>query len=196
MAWQACFKKTDVKLELLTDPDMLLMVEKGIRGGICHAIHRCAKANNKYMKGNNKDEDESFLQYNDANNLYGFAMSEPLPVDGFEGMEDLSKIDEDFIKNYDEDSDKGYILEVDLEYPKNLHDLHSDLPFLPERMKIDKRNKPVCNLYDKKDYVVLIKSLKQALNHGLILKKVHRVIQFNQKAWLKAYIDINTESRK
>ena len=102
----------------------------------------------------------------------------------------LSKIDEDFIKNYNENSDKGYILEVDVEYPKKLHDFHSDLPFLPERIKIDKCNKLVCNLYDKKDYVVQIRSLKQTLNHGLILKKVHKVIQFNQNAWLKAYIDI------
>ena len=160
LAWQACLKKIDVKLELLTDSDMLLMVEKGIRGEISHAIHRYAKANNKYMKDYNKDEEESFLQYNDANNLYGFAMSEPLPTDGFEWMEDLSKIDEDFIKNYDEISDKGYILEADIEYPKNLHDLHSDVPFLPERMKIDKCKKLVCNLYDKKIYVVHIRSLK------------------------------------
>ena len=123
-------------------------------------------------------------------------MSEPLPVDGFDWVEDLSKIDKYFIKNYDKNSDKGYILEVDVEYPKHLHDLHSDLPFLPERMKIDKCSKLVCNLYDKKDYVVHIRSLKQALNHGLILKKVHRVIQCNKKAWLKAYIDMNTELRK
>ena len=123
-------------------------------------------------------------------------MSEPLPTDGFDWVEDLSKIDEDFTKSYDKDSDKGYILEVDVEYPKNFNDLHSDLPFLPERMKIDKCSKLVCNLYDKKDYVVHIKSLTQALNYGLILKKVHRVLQFNQKAWLKAYIDMNTELRK
>ena len=111
-------------------------------------------------------------------------------------MEDLSKIDKDFIKSYDENSDEGYILEVDVEYLKNLHDLHSDLPFLPERMKIDKCKKLVCNLYDKKSYVVHIRSLKQALNHGLILKKVHRVIQFNQEALLKPYINMNTELRK
>ena len=135
---------------MITDPDMLLMVEKGIRGGICHAILRYAKANNKYMKDYNKDEEESFLQYNDANNLYGFAMSEPLPDDGFEWMEDFSKTDEDFIKHYDENSDKGYILEVDVEYPKNVHDLHSDLPFLPERMKIDRCKKLLCSLYNKK----------------------------------------------
>ena len=175
---------------------MLLMVEKSIRGEICHAIHRYCKSNNKYMKNYDENEESSFLEYLYVNNLYGGAMSEPLPVNGFDWMEDLSKIDEDFIKSYDKDNDKGYILEVVLEYPKNLHDLHSDLPFLPERMKIDKCNKLVCNLYDKKEYVVHIRSLKEALNHGLILKKVHTVIQFNQKAWLKAYIDMNTKLRK
>ena len=125
------FKKADVKLEFLTDGDMLLMVKKGIRGGICHAIRRYTKANNKYMKDYNKDEEESFLEYLEANNLYGGAMSEPLPVDGFDWVEYLSKIDEDFIKKYDQNSSKGYILKVDVEYPKNLHDLHSDLPFSP-----------------------------------------------------------------
>ena len=172
------------------------MVEKVIRGVICRAIHRYAKANNKYMKNYDENEESLFLEYLDANNIYGGAMSEPLPVNGFDWVEDLSKTDEDFIKNYDKDSDKGYILEVDVKYPKNVLDLHNDLPFLPKRMKIDKFNKLVCSLYDKKDYVVRIRSLKQALNHGLILKKVHRVIQFNQKIWLKAYIDMNTELRK
>ena len=97
----------------------------------------------------------------------------------------MSKIIEDFIKNYDENSKKGYILTVDVEYPKNLHDLHSDLPFLLERMKINKCSKLVCCLYDKKNYIVHIRVLKHALNHGLILKKVPRVIQLNQEAWLK-----------
>ena len=128
------------------------MVEQGIRGGICHVIQKkeYAKKNNKYMMGYNKDEEESFIEYLDANNLYGWAMSEPLPVDGFDWIEDLSKIDEDFIKSYDKDSDNRYILEADVKYPKNVHDWHSDLPFLPKRMKIDKCNKLVCNLYDKK----------------------------------------------
>ena len=121
-------------------------------------------------------------------------MSQKLPVDGFKCVKYVSKIDEDFIKNYAEDSDKGYILQVDVEYPKNLHDLHSDLPFLPERIKIDKCNKLVCSLYHKK--TMLFISLKQALNHGLILKKIHRVIQFNQEAWLKPYIDMNTKLRQ
>ena len=182
LAWQACLKKIEVELELITDFNMLLMVEAGIRGGICHAIHRYPKINSKYMKNYYKNEQSSFLEYLDANNLYGWAMSQPLPVDGFKWVKDVSKINEDFIKNYDEDSDKGYILEFDVEYCKNLHDFHSDLPFLPERMKVNKCNKFVCNLYDKKSYVVHIRSLKQALSHGLILKKVHRVIQFNQEA--------------
>ena len=112
------------------------------------------------------------------------------------GKENMLKFNEDFVKNYDKDSGKGYIIEADVEYPKNLHDLHGDLPFLPERMKISKCSKLVCNLYGKNSYVVRIRSLKQALNHGLILKKVHRVIQFNQEAWLKEYIDMNTELKK
>ena len=108
----------------------------------------------------------------------------------------MSKFTEEFIKKYDEDSNKGYILEVDVKYLKNLHGLHGDLPFLPERIKIGECKKLACNLYDKKYYVVHIRSLKQALNHGLILKKIHKVIQFYQEAWLKPYIDMNTELRK
>ena len=182
LAWQACLKKTNVELELLTDYDMLLMVEEGIRGGICHSIHRYAKANNKYMKDYNKNIESSYIQYLDANNLYGWAMSQKLPVNNFKWVEDTSKINEEFIKNYNENIYKGYILEVDVKYPKKLHDLHSDLPFPPKRIIIDKRKKLVCDLHNKKKYVVHIKSLKQALNHGLKLKRVHRIIEFNQKA--------------
>ena len=196
LAWQASLKKTNVKLELLTDYDMLLMVEEGIRGGICHAIHRHAKANNKYMKNYAKNKESSYIQYLDANNLYGWAMSQKLPVNGFKWIKDVTEIDEKLIKNYDGDSDKGYIFEEDVKYPKKLHNLHSDLPFLPKRMKIDKCKKLVCNLRNKKKYVVDIRSLKQALNHGLKLKKVHRIIEFNQGAWLKTYIDMNSELRK
>ena len=112
-------------------------------------------------------------------------------------MNDISGINEKFVMSYDKkDSDKGYILEVDVDYPSKLHKLHSDMPFLLERMKIDKTQKLVCNLHDKRKNVVHISILKQALNHGLKLKKVHRVIAFNQEAWLKKYIDINTELRK
>ena len=100
-----------------------------------------------------------------------------------------------FIKGCNENSNRGHSLEVDVEYPKNLHNLHSDLPFLPERMKIKKCNKLVCNIQDKEKYVVHIRALKLALNHGLILKKVHRIIQFNQKALSKPYINMNTKLR-
>ena len=186
LAWQACLRKTGVKLELLKDVDMLLMIEKGIRGGICHSIHRHAKANNKYMKDYDENKESSYIMYMDYNNLYGKAMSQKLTVDGFEWVEDLSVIDEDFIKNYDENSDLGYFIDADIEYPKHLHSLHSDLPFLPERMNINGCKKLARNLYDKKYYVDHIRSLKQALNHGLVLK-VHRVIKFNQRAWLKEY---------
>ena len=174
-------------IELLTNNDKLLMAEKGIRAGICHAVHKYAKANTKYMNNYDKRKESSFIEYLGANNLYEGAMSQKLPVDGFKWIETYL-IDKNFckfvklIKNY--------------EHPKNLHDLHSDLPFLSERTKINKCSKLICNLYDKKNYVAHIRSLKQALNHGLIFKKVHRVIQFNQKAWLQEYIDMNTKLRK
>ena len=103
----------------------------------------------------------------------------------------MSKFNEKFIKNYDEDSDKGYILEVDVEYPKRLLNLHNDLSFSPERIKMKKCNNLVCNLFDKSNYVAHIRTLKQASNHGLILKKVRKLNQFNQNERLKSYIDMN-----
>ena len=110
-------------------------------------------------------------------------------------LKDTSQFNEGFIKNYNEESDEGYFLEVDVQCPEKLHDLHNDLPFLNKRMKIEKVEKLVTNLQDKTEYVIHIRNLKQALNHGLILKKVHREIKFNQKFWLKPYIDMNTNLR-
>ena len=119
-----------------------------------------------------------------------------LPLDGFKWVKDLFKFNEDFIRNYDENSNKGYFLEVDVEYPKKLFRLHKDFPFLPKKEKINKCEKLVCNIKDKEIYAVHIRALKQALNHGLKLKKVHRIIEFNQEAWLKPYIGMNTKLRK
>ena len=177
---------------------MLFMVENGIRGGICQPIHRYAKANNKYMKSYDKNIESSYIQYLDANNLYGCAMSQKLPVKYFKWInkEKLLKFNEDFIKNYDENGNIGYFLEVDIDYPKELFNLHKDLPFLPERKKVEKVEKLICSIEDKEKYVIHIRVLKQALNHGLVLRKVHRVIQFNQEDWLKPYIDMNTKLRK
>ena len=155
------FKKIGVKLELLTDENMFLTYEEGIRCGICNKVYSYAEANNKYMKNYDKNKESSFLIYVDANNLYVWAMSKKLSVDGFEWVDDLSMFTEDFIKSYD--GDVGYLLLVDIEYPKTLRMLHSDSPFLPDRMKVNKVKKLVCNITDKENYSIHIVALKQAL---------------------------------
>ena len=194
LAWKACLKKTEVELELLTDNDMSLMVEGGIiRDGISQAVYRYARDNNTYMNNYDKRIDSSYLMYLDANNLYGWAMSQKLSVNNFKWLDDVSKLNDSFIKNYNENNDEGYILEVDVEYRRQLFNLHKDFPFLPKR-EICK--KLICSIESKEKYVAHIKALKQALTHGLKLKKVHRVIQFNQKAWLISYISMNTKLKK
>ena len=148
LAWQAYFKKTGVKLELITDYDMLLMFEKGIRGGICQATYRYAKANNKYMKNYDKKNESSYIEYLDANNLYGWAMFQKLPANGFKWVKQkkLSKFNEDFIN---ENSNTGYFLGVDIDYPKELFNFPKDLLFLPERKKVEKVKKLICSIEDK-----------------------------------------------
>ena len=159
------FKRTKVKLDLLTDIDMLLMAEKGITGRICHSIYRYAKSNNKYMKDYDKNKESSYIQYWDVNNLYDWAMSQKLSVNNFEWIKDTSQFNEYFIKNYNEESDEGYFLEVDVQYHEKLHEPHNNLPFLPERMKTEKFEKLVTNLHDKTEYVIHIRNLKKPLNH-------------------------------
>ena len=136
LEWQATLKKTEVKLDLLSDTDMLLMVEKDIRGRICHSIYRYAKANNKYIKDYDKNKEMSYVKYWDVNNLCVWGMLQKLPVYNFVWIKDTSKFSEDFIKNYHEESYEGYFLEVNVKYPEILPVLHNGLSFLPERMKI------------------------------------------------------------
>ena len=151
---------------------MLLLFEKGIRGGMCNAVCKYVKANNKYMKNYDKTKESMFLMYVDANNLCGWAVCEKLPVDKFTWETDLSTFTDDFIKNCYSHSDMGYIFYVDITYPKEVYELHKDLPFLPDRMEVNKVNKLVATVHDKNNYVIHIYALKQALNHGLILRYI------------------------
>ena len=196
LAWDACLKMTGINLQLLSDVDMLLMVEKGIRGGVSMVSNRYGKANNKYMKDFNKKEPSKYLTYFDANNLYGDAMSKKLPVHNFKWMS--NKEIENLFNNQIVQVWKKTpcILEVDLEYPEELHDLHNDYPLCPERVECDNGvKKLIPNLRDKNNYVVHYKTLMQYLSLGMKLKKIHRGIKFIESAFLKPYIDKNTKLR-
>ena len=196
LAWDAMLKMTKINLELLSDVDKLLMIEKGIRGGISIISNRYGKANNKYMKDFNEKELSKYLMYLDANNLYGWAMSQKLPIHSFEWMTDKE------IKNLFKVQVVQFwertpcILEVDLTYPEELHDLHNDYPLCPERVECDKGvKKLIPNLRDKNNYVVHYKTLMQYLSLGMELKKIHRGIKFIEDDFLKPYIDKNTNLR-
>ena len=215
LSWAACLKMTKVELELLTDVDMHLFIEEGLRGGISVICNRYSKANNKYLPNYRQDEESKYIIYLDANNLYGWAMSQPLPKDSFAWLTE-DEFDGLDISNVSDDSDIGYILEVDLEYPSELHDLHSDFPLCPEKLKVtDDMLSPYCqrlkedlglkepsigklipNLNNKTRYILHYKNLKLYLDLGMKLTKVHRVLTFQQSPWLKEYIDFNTEKRK
>ena len=191
LAWDAALKISGIKLQLLTDPKMYLMVESGIRGGISTITKRYAKANNPYMEADyNPDEKTNYIMYLDANNLYGWAMSQPLPVDGFEWMDELE------LQNWNRLCEgEGSILEVDLEYPENLHGVHNEYPLAPESLKVNKIHKLIPNLQDKTKYILHYKNLRQYLGLGMVLRKVHRGIKFNERPWLKDYIQLNTDLR-
>ena len=208
LAWDAMLKMTGINLELITDIDMQLFIEKGLRGGISYIAHRHAEANNKYIKNFDLDKLISYIMYLDANNLYGWAMSQPLPYRNFRWVESNNVIPKR--------KGIGHIYEVDLEYPEELHDLHNDYPCAAEKIRVASDNlSPYCleikdkfnissgnvnklipTLNDKKNYVLLEENLKLYLSLGLKLKKIHRVLEFSEKPWLKEYIDFNTEKRK
>ena len=195
LAWDACLKITKVELELLSDPDKLLMFERCIRGGISMISNRYGKANNKYMKrGFNINNLITFLMYLDANNLYGCAMSMKLPTHGFKWLTcgEMEKIYE----NRHNLNKIPCILEVDLEYPKDLHDTHNDYPLCPESVKCKNGvEKLIPNLRDKKNYVIHYKALIQCLDLGMKIKCIHKGIKFVESAWMKPYIDMNKELR-
>ena len=217
LSWDSMLKHTKVELELLHDPDMFLMIDSAIRGGVSVITHKHAKANNPLISGYDIAKPRNWLIYLDANNLYGWAMSRRLPEREFAWMS------EDEISNFDvasvlTDSNTGYILDVDLEYPPDLHDLHNDLPLAPENRAVSNdelsryslglqqsigvkrgakpENKLIPNLHDKSRYIVHYENLKQYLALGMRLRHIHRGISFHQSCWLEPYITLNTERRK
>ena len=212
LSWDAMLKMTNIKLNLISDVDMYQFVEKGMRGGVSYISNRFGEANNKYMKDFDENASEKHIMYLDANNLYGWAMSQDLPTGDFKWL-DIN----DFIllDDYNETSVRGLILEVDLEYPDELHDLHNDYPLAPEKVKVERDmlssyckkiaekfnmssglvQKLIPTLGGKEKYVLHYRNLQLYLDLGMKLKKVHRALEFNQAPWLKQYIDFNTVKR-
>ncbi|GFX54401.1 uncharacterized protein TNCV_3825001 [Trichonephila clavipes] len=196
LSWDAMLLHTKVAIELFTDYDMLLFIEKGVRGGISQCCNRYAIANNRYMSNFNPDDEIKYLMYLDANNLYGYAMSKYLPLKDFVWSD--NDLTEQAILNLSDESDVGYILKVDLEYPSDLHDKHSSgFPLAPENKPPPNCKEPrlLTTLEPKTKYVLHYSNLKLYLKLGLVLKKIHRVLKFFQSPWLKNYIDYNTKLR-
>ena len=212
-SWDCMLKNTGVVLEQITDIDMYQMIEQGLRGGVSVISHRYAKANNKYMNEHDETKQSSYITYLDANNLYGVAMVQSLPKSGFHFVDVESHKDE--VLNAEEDSDNGYIVEVDLEYPEELHDLHNDYPLAPERVAVDNDmlskyakssknsmnmkgaivEKLVPNLNNKYKYVVHYRNLQYYLQKGLRITQWHRILQYKQSKWLEPYIMFNNQKR-
>ena len=214
LSWDAMLKMTDIKLELIVDIDMSQFIEKGMRGGVSYIANRYGKANNKYMKEYDKKAPSKYIMYLDANNLYGWAMSQYLPTGDFKWLSP-KQIENINLGKYTENSNKGMILEVDLEYPTELHNSHNDYCVAAEKLRVTENMlSPYCKLIlekfnikigqvkkliptlaDKQKYVLHYRNLQLYLDLGLKLKKVHRVLMFNQSPWLKKYIDFNTQKR-
>ena len=214
LSWDAMLKMTNIQLELMTDIDMFQFIEKGMRGGISYIANRYGKANNKYMSKYDENMPSKYIMYLDANNLYGWAMSQYLPTGGFKWLTEkqINKIN---LAQYNEDSNKGLLIEVDLEYPKELHDLHNDYPLAAERVCVNNNmlskyckriaakynistglvHKLIPTLSNKEKYVLHYRNLQLYLDLGLKINKVHRVLEFNQSPWLKQYINFNTKKR-
>ena len=214
-SWDALLKMTKVELEKLSDPDKYMFFEQGMRGGVSYINKRYSKANNEYCQDYDKEKPKKYIIYLDMNNLYGHAMSQYLPYANFKWVKNIDKIKQKLM-NIKSNSSTGYILEVDLEYPQELHDIHNDYPLAPEKINIPKEWLPdysleianahnittgtvkrlVPNLMKKNNYVIYYRNLKQFLELGMELKKRHKVLKFKQKDWMKSYIDFNTQKRK
>ena len=208
----AMLKMTDTKLEKISDIDKYLFNEKGLRGGISYIAKRYAKANNKYLNDYDPKESSTFVSYLDMNNLYGWAMSEYFPYKGFKWLKNIDEFD---IMSINDKSPIGYFLEVDLEYPDELHELHNDFPLALVKfavssdmlskyckkitdkyeIKVGDVKKLISNLGNKINYVVHYRNLQLYLSLGIKLTKIHRVLKFEQSDWMKKYIDFNTEKR-
>ena len=186
LAWDAMLEYTGTELDLISDSDMYLMIEKGIRGGVSSIMKRYSKANHKYLNDYDPEKPSQHILYLDANNLYGWAMSKPLPHKNFKWMND------DELKDW---RSEPCILEVDLKYPKELHDKHNEYPLAPERLLVGKVEKLVPNLNDKTKYVLHHENLKMYLRMGLELTKIRRGITFEESCFMKSYIDLNTNMR-
>ena len=203
-SFEAMKKKTDVVLELIRDPEIFTMFKNGIRGGNCFCNYRHLKANNKYMANFDNNLPESYLWYIDANNLYGKAMIQKLPIGRFEIL-DLENdnifaenMSSEQILNIESDGFYGYMLEIDAHVPKELHDFFNDFPFFPQKQSFSEKSKTkklISSLYPVENYVLHIKMLQLALKCGIVLDKIHKVVRFQQSAWLQPYIIGNNDMR-
>ena len=188
LALETASRMTKVKLDLWTDIDLLLMVEEGIRGGICHSIYLNAKSIDTYLKDFDKNKESLYLRHWDLNKWYGWVIWQKIVL--FWVNRRGFWFNENFIKDYKEESDEEHFPQIDVQYLKKLHDLHNDLPFLPEGMQTEEVKKLEANLHDKPECVIHPRNLKQPLNQGLVLKKLDRIIKCEQKVWLKSYINL------
>ncbi len=188
LAWQAALKMTKVELDHLEDVDMYNFLKEGIKGGVSYVAKKYSKANNNKIPDFSPEHPSVFIDYLDANNLYGYSMMQNLPVGGFKWVKPNKRL-------YPRSDKFGYIYEADLEYPSNLHDKHNDLPLAPEKVIINNQTKLIPHFNDRKNYVVDGENLKFYVEHGMKITDIHRVLRYKKEAWLKPYIDLNTKLR-
>lgn len=213
LSWDAMLKMTKVELDLIYNNKVQTFIESGLRGRISYIANRYAKANNPHMESYDPNKKTTYNIYLDKNNLYGWAMSQPLPYADFRWKFKFSRKD---LKRVINDTERGAILEVDPEYPKELHDSHDDYPLAPEKIIVKpemrykycqdlknkyslpngKVSKLVPNLMNKKNYIIYYKNLDLYLKLGMKLTKIHKAVEFKEKSWVKKYIKFNTEQRK